>query len=115
MSRRVAFVSHLVAIDLLGPFLKDLLNFCNRKFSLKTVLLLADQLVCNRDDRAWSSLTLRLTLSVFAPAWLLTFTLVFAFLAVAFTFAPALAAAFAFVPDLAFTPASTPTPPVNLL
>uniref|UniRef100_A0A8C5LEN0 non-specific serine/threonine protein kinase n=1 Tax=Jaculus jaculus TaxID=51337 RepID=A0A8C5LEN0_JACJA len=38
---------NVLVMDLLGPSLEDLFNFCSRRFTMKTLLMLADQMINN--------------------------------------------------------------------
>jgi casein kinase 1 len=39
---------HVMVMELMGASLEDLFSFCGRKFSIKTVMMLADQMVLNQ-------------------------------------------------------------------
>lgn len=51
---------NVMVIDLLGPSLEDLFNFCSRKLTVKSVLMLADQMVSVPPPRPCGTCTMQL-------------------------------------------------------
>ena len=46
---------HAMVLEMLGPSIEDLYNYCHRRFSIKTVLLLGEQMlerICHIHRRA---------------------------------------------------------------